>query len=122
MEALLDNSITKWAFNAAFERICLSRYLWDMGRLKRGQYIDPRGWRCDMVWAGYMGFPMNLKGAGAALQLDEHEYFVPIATYARSYSPWLYQSDFCNNLVRRRGGLAVTLVADRYSAVTKKLA
>lgn len=71
--ALQDNTITKWAFNAQFERVCLSRYLWDKGLLTRGTYLDPHGWRCDMVWAGYMGFPMNLKGAGSALQLDEQK-------------------------------------------------
>ena len=73
LDALQDNSVTKWAFNAQFERICLSRYLWDLHRLEKGTYLDPRGWRCDMVWAGYMGFPMNLKGAGAALGLEEQK-------------------------------------------------
>ena len=61
ISALQDNSITKWAFNAQFERVCLSRFLWDKGLLARGAYLDPHGWRCDMVWAGYMGFPMNLR-------------------------------------------------------------
>ena len=73
LHALLDLSVTKWAFNAQFERICISRYLWDLGLLERGSYLNPRGWRCDMVWAGYMGFPMYLKGAGAALHLDEQK-------------------------------------------------
>lgn len=73
LAALQDNTVTKWAFNAQFERVCLSRLLWDMGLLPWGTYLDPRGWRCDMVWAGYMGFPMNLKGAGAALNLDEQK-------------------------------------------------
>ena len=73
LSALLDNSIIKTSFNAAFERVCLSRYLWDLNRLEKGEYLDPRGWRCDMVWAGYMGFPMSLKGAGAALGLEERK-------------------------------------------------
>ena len=73
LAALQDNTVTKWAFNAQFERVCLSRLLWDMKLLPWGTYLDPRGWRCDMVWAGYMGFPMNLKGAGAALNLDEQK-------------------------------------------------
>lgn len=73
IQDLLDSTVTKWAFNAQFERICISRYLWDQGLLKRGHYLDPRGWRCDMVWAGYMGFPMNLKGAGEALNLEEQK-------------------------------------------------
>lgn len=71
--ALTDNSVTKWAFNAQFERVCLSRFMWDHKLLDRGIYLDPRGWRCDMVWAGYMGFPMTLAGAGAALALDEQK-------------------------------------------------
>ena len=71
--SLLDSGVTKWAFNAAFERVCLSRYLWDLNKLERGKYLNPRGWRCDMVWAGYMGFPMSLKGAGAALGLEEQK-------------------------------------------------
>ncbi len=73
LAALQDNTVTKWAFNAQFERVCLSRFLWDKKLLPHGTYLDPRGWRCDMVWAGYMGFPMNLKGAGSALQLDEQK-------------------------------------------------
>ena len=73
LDALMDNKVSKWAFNAQFERICLSRYLWDLGRLEKGTYLDPRGWRCDMVWAGYMGFPMSLKNAGEALGLPEQK-------------------------------------------------
>ncbi len=73
LNALQDNAVIKSSFNAMFERVCLSRYLWDLGRLPRGQYLDPRGWHCDMVWAGYMGFPMSLKNAGAALGLDEQK-------------------------------------------------
>ena len=73
LTALQDNTVIKSSFNAMFERVCMSRYLWDLGRLPRGQYLDPRGWHCDMVWAGYMGFPMSLKSAGAALGLDEQK-------------------------------------------------
>ena len=70
---LLDPFVIKWAFNAQFERICISRYLWDKGLLEKGTYLSPCGWRCDMVWAGYLGFPMNLKGAGEALGLEEQK-------------------------------------------------
>ena len=73
LTALVDNTVIKSSFNAMFERVCLSRYLWDIGRLLRGQYLNPRGWHCDMVWAGYMGLPMSLKSAGAALGLDEQK-------------------------------------------------
>ncbi|MBQ1491664.1 MAG: hypothetical protein IIZ39_06860, partial [Blautia sp.] len=71
--SLLDSEVTKWAFNAAFERICLSRYLWDLGRLERGSFLDPRGWRCDMVWSAYLGYPLSLAGAGAALGLESQK-------------------------------------------------
>ena len=73
LTALQDNAVIKSSFNAMFERVCLSRYLWDLGRLPRGQYLDPRGWHCDMVWSGYMGLPMSLKGAGAVLGLNEQK-------------------------------------------------
>ena len=73
IDALLDNSIIKSSFNAMFERVCLSRFLWDVGRLERGEYLSPSGWHCDMVWSGYMGLPMSLKGAGAVLGLDKQK-------------------------------------------------
>ena len=70
---IISSNEIKWAFNAQFERICISRYFWDKGLLPKGTYLNPEGWRCDMVWAGYMGFPMSLKGAGAALGLEEQK-------------------------------------------------
>ena len=71
LDALQDETVVKSSFNAQFERICLSRHLRDLGRLEG--YLSPRGWHCDMVWAGYMGFPMSLKKAGAALGLKEQK-------------------------------------------------
>ena len=71
--ALLDENIIKNTFNANFERICLSRHLWDLGLLKEGIYLNPHGWHCDMVWSGYMGLPMSLKGAGAVLGLEQQK-------------------------------------------------
>ncbi len=67
--ALTDNSIIKWAFNAAFERVCLSMYL----GLPSGEYLDPTSWRCSMVWSAYMGLPLSLAGAGAVLGLSEQK-------------------------------------------------
>lgn len=64
-EALTDESITKWAFNAQFERVCLSRYL--------GKWLDPEAWRCTMVWAAYMGLPLSLEGAGVVLGLEKQK-------------------------------------------------
>ena len=62
-DALLDDSITKWAFNASFERICLSRYL----GFPKGEYLNPASWRCTMIWSAYLGLPLSLEGVGAVL-------------------------------------------------------
>lgn len=67
--ALTDESVTKWAFNAQFERVCLSKWL----GLSAGQYLDPRSWRCTMVWSAYMGLPLSLEGAGAVLGLEKQK-------------------------------------------------
>lgn len=64
-EALTDVSVMKWAFNAQFERVCLSRYL--------GKWLEPESWRCTMVWAAYMGLPLSLEGAGAVLGLEKQK-------------------------------------------------
>ncbi len=63
--ALTDEAVTKWAFNAQFERVCLSRYL--------GQWLEPESWRCTMVWAAYLGLPLTLEGAGAVLGLAKQK-------------------------------------------------
>ena len=81
LEALTDESVTKWAYNAIFERVCLSEYL---RRFKpkyfKGygdpddstrKYISPKGWKCTMTWAAYMGLPLSLKNVGLALNLDD---------------------------------------------------
>lgn len=68
-DALTDPSVTKWAFNSQFERICLSRYL----GLPKGSYLDPKQWRCSMVWSAYMGLPLSLEGVGAVLGLEKQK-------------------------------------------------
>lgn len=85
LEALTDDSITKWAFNANFERVCLSRYLTDMGRSldpfhdrhplsqECARFLNPAGWKCSMVWSAYMGLPLSLEGVGAVLNLDNQK-------------------------------------------------
>lgn len=87
LQALYDDSVQKWAFNANFERICLSRYLADRGvsldpfadqhfsaqYLGKAKYLNPEGWRCSMVWAAYMGLPLSLEGAGAVLGLEKQK-------------------------------------------------
>ena len=67
--ALEDESVTKWAFNAAFERICLSRFL----GYPTGEYLDPESWRCSMIWAATMGLPLSLEGVGAVLGLEKQK-------------------------------------------------
>lgn len=85
LDALADDSVTKWAFNAQFERVCLSRYLADMGispdpfhdnhPLSRecARFLNPGSWRCSMVWSAYMGLPLSLEGVGAVLGLEKQK-------------------------------------------------
>lgn len=67
--ALEDDKVTKWAFNANFERMCLSRYL----GYPTGDYLEPDSWKCSMVWAAYMGLPLSLEGVGAVLGLEKQK-------------------------------------------------
>ena len=67
--ALTDTTVIKWAFNASFERICLSRHL----SLPTGEYLDPTQWRCSMVWSAYLGLPLSLKDVGSALRLEKQK-------------------------------------------------
>ena len=85
LDALTDDTVTKWAFNANFERVCLSRYLTDLGRSldffqdqhplsqECGRFLNPEGWKCSMVWSAYMGLPLSLEGVGAVLNLDNQK-------------------------------------------------
>lgn len=63
--ALSDESVTKWAFNAMFERVCLSNYL--------GEWLEPEGWHCTMMWSATLGLPLSLEGVGAALGLEKQK-------------------------------------------------
>ncbi len=69
MSALDDETVEKWAYNAQFERICLSRYL----GLPDGEYLDPSSWKCSMVWAAYLGLPQSLENVGAVLGLEKQK-------------------------------------------------
>lgn len=83
IEALTDDSVTKWAFNAAFERVCLSVWLqrhypehfssYSIHENTAGDYLDPAAWKCSMIWSAYMGLPLSLAGAGAVLGLEEQK-------------------------------------------------
>ncbi|GHU35456.1 hypothetical protein FACS1894105_04220 [Clostridia bacterium] len=63
--AILDQKVEKHAYNASFERVCLSRYL-----LPKGQFLNPVSWRCDMVHAAYLGLPLSLESVGEVLGLE----------------------------------------------------
>ena len=87
LNALTDDNVQKWAFNANFERVCLSRYLSDMDIsldpfadnhhsaeiLGKAKYLNPISWRCAMIWSAYMGLPLSLEGAGAVLGLEKQK-------------------------------------------------
>ncbi|NLE14329.1 MAG: hypothetical protein GX626_00485, partial [Spirochaetales bacterium] len=69
VRAISDDGIIKWAFNATFERICLSRHL----GLPTGTYLDPSSWHCTMIWSAYLGLPLSLMGVGAVLGLQRQK-------------------------------------------------
>ena len=84
IHALLSNEINKWAFNAQFERICLSEWLKRRGySLKRDapfgsepeplKYLNPESWYCSMVWSAYCGLPLSLEKVGEVLGLDKQK-------------------------------------------------
>lgn len=80
---LADENITKWAFNSNFERICLSEWLrrnypeyfsfYSVAGDTVGNYLNPRGWKCSMIWSAFMGLPLSLAGVGAVLGLEEQK-------------------------------------------------
>lgn len=69
LQALEDETVIKCAFNAAFERICLSRFL----GYPTGEYLNPESWRCSCVWAATMGLPLSLEGVGTVLGLEKQK-------------------------------------------------
>lgn len=85
LKALTDDTVIKWAFNAQFERVCLSRYLSDKGisldpfhdqhplSTECGRFLNPEAWKCSMVWSAYMGLPLSLEGIGAVLGLEKQK-------------------------------------------------
>ena len=83
LSALADESVTKWAFNASFERICLSNWLnrnhpeyflgYSIPEDPAGQYLNPESWKCTMIWSAYMGLPLSLEGVGAVLRLQNQK-------------------------------------------------
>ena len=83
LAALSDYTVTKWAFNANFERICLSNWLrkhhpahfkgYSIPEDPASKYLDPTSWKCTMIWSAYMGLPLSLEGVGAVLKLQDQK-------------------------------------------------
>ena len=83
LSALTDDTVIKWAFNASFERICLSYWLqrhhpehfksYSIPGDSVQNYLNPEAWRCSMVWSAYMGLPLSLEGVGTVLKLDDQK-------------------------------------------------
>ncbi len=83
IKALSDDGVTKWAYNASFERICLSVWLrrnypqhfcsYSIDEDTVRNYLDPSSWKCSLVWGAYMGLPLSLEGIGAVLKLDSQK-------------------------------------------------
>lgn len=81
--ALVDNKIIKWAYNASFERVCLSRYIsryypgifisYSIDEDTVNEFLDPSSWRCSMIWSAYLGLPLSLAGVGSVLGLEEQK-------------------------------------------------
>ena len=65
VDALSDESVTKWAFNAQFERVCLSNYL--------DTWLSSDSWHCTMVWSATLGLPLSLEGVGAVLGREKQK-------------------------------------------------
>ena len=83
LAAIPDETVTKWAYNASFERVCLSYWLcrhhpeyfsgYSIPEDTVGAYLDPASWKCSMIWSAYLGLPLSLAGAGAVLGLTEQK-------------------------------------------------
>ncbi|HEL0713685.1 TPA: DNA polymerase [Streptococcus equi subsp. zooepidemicus] len=74
LQALVDDTIIKWAFNAIFERICLSNWLKKHHpELLSEGFLSPNSWRCSMVWSAYLGLPLSLEGVGTVLKLKNQK-------------------------------------------------
>mgnify|MGYP005803929381 FL=1 len=83
IRALADDSVIKWAYNASFERVCLSVWLrrnypqyfssYSIEEDTVRNYLDPSSWRCSLVWGAYMGLPLSLEGIGKVLKLENQK-------------------------------------------------
>ena len=83
LAALSDNRVSKWAYNASFERVCLSVWLrrnypehfrsYSIDGDPVHDYLDSLAWKCTLVWAAYNGLPLGLEKVGAVLGFEEQK-------------------------------------------------
>lgn len=83
IDSLVSEDVIKWAYNASFERICLSYWLkknypdrfkaYMANEQEKINYLSPTSWRCTMIWSAYMGLPLSLEGVGSVLKLKEQK-------------------------------------------------
>ncbi len=81
--ALSDDHVMKWAYNASFERVCLSVWLrrnypqyfksYSIPGDPVRNYLDPSSWKCTLVWAAYNGLPLGLENVGAVLGFEKQK-------------------------------------------------
>lgn len=81
--ALSNDRVTKWAYNASFERVCLSVWLrrnypehfrsYSIPGDPVQNYLDPASWKCTLVWAAYNGLPLGLEKVGAVLGFEDQK-------------------------------------------------
>ena len=83
IKAFANDSVIKWAYNASFERVCLSVWLrqnypqyfssYSIEEDTVRNYLDPSSWHCSLVWGAYMGLPLSLEGIGKVLKLENQK-------------------------------------------------
>ena len=103
LAGLVDPQVTKWAFNASFERVCLSAWLHrhHPELLLEGEFLDPGQWRCSMVWAAYLGMPMSLDQVANVLDLPVKKDATGkklIKQFCTPATPNLINKGACRNL------------------------
>ena len=106
IDALIDEDVIKTAYHANFERVCLSRYLSDLGVLldpfhdnhplstECARFLNPSSWRCTMVWAAYLGLPLSLAAVGMVLGLDEQK--MTVAYLRNTFLPIISKNGNCS--------------------------
>lgn len=69
IQAIKSDTVVKTAYNAQFERVCLSRYL----KLPDGEYLNPQSWYCTAVQAAELALPLSFADVGSVLGLERQK-------------------------------------------------